>query len=89
MESFKASEDGESFKAQKKKYDKLTKEAHTKFLSELISDNSNDPTSLFKLIDSILSKSKENILPDYESENGSAEDLRNISWKRFLLFTKN
>ena len=46
------------FKAQKKKYDKLLKEAHTKYLSDLISDNSNDPKSLFKLIDSIVSNGK-------------------------------
>ena len=76
----KLPEDRESFKAQKKRYDKLLKEVHTKNLLDLKSDNSNDPK--FTLIDLILSKSKENILPD-ESEN----DFRNIPWKRFRLFT--
>ena len=38
----KLTEDREGFKAQKKKYDKLLREAHTKHLSDLISDNSLD-----------------------------------------------
>ena len=69
----KLTEDREGFKAQKTKYDKLLRGAHTKYLSELISDNSNDPKSLFKMIDSIVSNSKENILPAHESEIELAE----------------
>ena len=48
----KLPEDRGGFKAQEKKYDKLLREAHTKYLSDLISDNSNDPKSLFKPMDS-------------------------------------
>ena len=57
----KLMEDKESVKVQKKTYDKRLMEAHTRYLSDLISGNSNAPKtlslSLFKLIDSILSNS--------------------------------
>ena len=55
----KLTEDRGGFKAQKKKYDKLLREDHTKYLSDLISDNSNDSKSLFKLINSIVSNSND------------------------------
>ena len=81
MESFK-----EGFKAQKKKYER---EAHTKYLSDLILDNSNDPKSLFKLIDSIVSNMKENILPDHESEIELAERFNEYFMEKVFVIHKN
>ena len=85
----KLTEDREGFKAQKKKYDKLLREAHTKYLSDLISDNSNDPKSLFKLIDSIVSNSKENILPDQESEIELAGRFNEYFMEQVFVIHKN
>ena len=76
-------------KAQKKKYDKLLKEAHTKYLSDLISDKSNDPKSLFKLIDSIVSNSKENILPGHESGIELAERFNEHFMEKVFVIQKN
>ena len=72
----KRMEDRECFKAQKRKYDKLLKESHTKYLSDLILDNSNDPRSLFRLINKMLSSSKDNILPDHQSEDELVERFK-------------
>ena len=83
----------ESFKAyggqKKKKYNKLLKETHTKYLSDLTSDKSNDPKSLFKLIDLILSNSKEDILPDHESENELAERFKEYFMEKVFGIHKN
>ena len=56
-------------------------------MSDLILDNSNDPRSLFRLINKMLSSSKDNILPDHQSGD-ELKDLRYISRKRYPPFTQ-
>ena len=62
-------------------------EGHTKFQGakefDMISDNSNDAKVLFKLIDSILTNSEGNILPDHKSENELAERFNPILARLF------
>ena len=64
----KANADKERFIIQKKKYNKLLRNAHTKYMSELVIENSNDPKSLFKLVNSLLKDKCENLLPEHESK---------------------
>ena len=62
-----------NYKDQKKKYDKLLKESHKKYLSNLIFENQNNPKTLFKLIDSLLTNNKKNNLPDIPSDGKLSE----------------
>ena len=41
--------------------------AHTRYLSKLVSENSTDPKSLFKMIDNLLNRKKKSPLPDHSS----------------------
>ena len=49
IENFKAYEGRRKFQIKRERYNKLLKEDHTEYLSDLISDDSNDPKSLNKL----------------------------------------
>ena len=70
----KTADDRVLFKAQKKRYDKLLNEAHTKYVSGLVLDNANDPKSLFKVIGSLLGKKKKNCkLPPHASDKQLAD----------------
>ena len=55
----KLPQDKEIFKVQKKKYDRLLRDAHTRYLSSLVIDNAKDPKSLFKIINEFLNGKKE------------------------------
>ena len=61
------------YKEQKKKYDKLLNTSHRKYLSDLVLDNQNDPKTLFRLINALLTNNKKNILPEHTSEKQLAE----------------
>ena len=60
----------------------------SRHITNTISANSNDPKSLFQLIDSIVSNSKENILPDRESEIELAERFNEYFMEKVFLFHK-
>ena len=74
MESFKAYRGIEKVSRLKRKYDKLLKAAHTKYLSDLISDNSNTE--------------QENIFPDHESENEFGERFKEYFMEKVFVIPK-
>ena len=71
----KLPQDKEIFKVQKKKYDRLLRDAHTRYLSSLVIDNANDPKSLFKIINEFLNGKKKNKFPEHTSDETLAEDF--------------
>ena len=60
---------------QKKKYDTLLRDAHTRYLSSLVMNNVKDPKSLFKIINELLNGPRKNKFPDHISDNTLAEDF--------------
>ena len=71
----KLPQDKEIFKVQKKKYDRLLRDAHTRYLSSLVIDNAKDPKSLFKIINEFLNGKKKNKFPEHTSDETLAEDF--------------
>ena len=59
--------DKELYKNQRNRYNRMLNEAHTRYLSKLVSENSSDPKSLFKMIDNLLNRKKKSPLPDHSS----------------------
>ena len=53
-----------AFKHQKKLFDKLLRDAHTDYLTKVISENANDPKTLFKCIDSLVGSKKKTHYPN-------------------------
>ena len=70
--------DKTAFKLHKKIYDKLLKDAHTDYLTNLISENANDSKSLFKCIDALLGNNKQHPLPEHTSELELAEKFNDF-----------
>ena len=63
----KTDESKQVFKDQMKKYNKLLNGAHTEYYSNLVLENSNNPGSLFNVIDILLNNTKKLTLPDRAS----------------------
>ena len=59
--------DKELHKNQRNRYNRMLNEAHARYLSKLVSENSSDPKSLFKMIDNLLNRKKKSPLPDHSS----------------------
>ena len=77
------------YKDQKKKYDKLLNTSHRKYLSNLVLDNQNDPKTLFKLINSLLTNNKKNLLPEHTSEKQLAEEFSEYFLEKVAVIYKN
>ena len=60
-------EDRVMYRNQRNRYNRMLNEAHTRYFSTLVSENSRDPKALFKMIDTLLNKKKQSPLPDYTS----------------------
>ena len=71
----KLPQDKEIFKVQKKKYDSLLRDDHTRYLSSLVMNNVKDPKSLFKIINELLNGPRKNKFPEHISDNTLAEDF--------------
>ena len=71
----KLPQDKEIFKVQKKRYDKLLRDAHTRYLSSLVMNNVKDPKSIFKIINELLNGPRKNKFPEHISDNTLAEDF--------------
>ena len=74
----KLPQDKEIFKVQKKKYDTLLRDAHTRYLSSLVMNNVKDPKSLFKIINELLNGPRKNKFPEHISDNTLAAICTNL-----------
>ena len=45
----------------------MLNEVYTRYLSNLVSENFRDPKALFKMINTLLNKKKQSLLPDHSS----------------------
>ena len=80
----KTDESKKSFKEQMKKYNKLLNRAHTEYYSNLVLENSNNPKSLFKVIDTLLNNKKKLPLPDHLSAIQLASTFGNFFMRKVL-----
>ena len=78
-----------AFKHQKKLFDKLLRDAHTDYLTKVISENANDSKTLFKCIDSLVGSKKKNPLPEHTSEIKLAESFSDFFLKKITDIHKN
>ena len=78
-----------AFKHQKKLFDKLLRDAHNDYLTNVISENASDPKTLFKCIDSLVGSKKKNPLPEHTSEIKLAESFSDFFLKKITDIHKN
>ena len=65
-----------------KKYNKLLNRAHSEYYSNLVLENSNNPKSLFKVIDTLLNNKKKLPLPDHSSAIQLASSFGNFFYEK-------
>ena len=82
-------DDKSKYKECKKKYNRLLREVHTAYFSSMVSENSQDPRSLFKIIDSLLNKKKSSPLPENVPEAVLAEEFSNFFVNKVNLIHEN
>ena len=58
---------GEIYRNQRNRYNRILNEVYTRYLSNLVSENSRDPKALFKTINTLLNKKEQSPLPGHSS----------------------
>ena len=65
-----------------KKYNKLFNRGHTEYYSNLVLENSNNPRSIFKFLDTLLNNKKKLPLPGHSSATQLASTFGNFFMKK-------